>query len=325
MFAYVSTRCRPLTRKELSLSSTLPLTSAQYGVWNAQRLNPESPYYVVGEVLHLGPGHIELETLKHSITQLQQEADTCNAGNREISEDNPVCAQVQAAMEGLLGHPIDLEENFFASGGDSLLAMRLMGILRKQGIQLKIQDIVDAGTPAAIAGRMEQGIGGAMNPQYPQYPPQPQRFQTTEYSQHRPVWCIHPIGGHGLAFAPLARLLSPTVLYTRLIELPSPLPQVETLGELAELYTEQILAEQGNGPFALVGYSFGGMVAEKSLPRCSAGGMRCSSWELLTPIPVAAVPAPARISRRIPRSMAGQPLVTMMFGQLRVLMGCHTN
>ena len=58
------------------MSSTLPLTSAQYGVWNAQKLNPESPYYVVGEVLHLGPGHIELETLQHSIAQLQQEAET---------------------------------------------------------------------------------------------------------------------------------------------------------------------------------------------------------------------------------------------------------
>ena len=32
----------------------LPLTAAQQGIWNAQKLDPTSPYYVVGEVLELG-------------------------------------------------------------------------------------------------------------------------------------------------------------------------------------------------------------------------------------------------------------------------------
>lgn len=60
-------------------SPLLSLTGAQLGIWNAQSLSPESPYYVVGEVLQLGPGHIELETLQHSITQLQQEVETLRA------------------------------------------------------------------------------------------------------------------------------------------------------------------------------------------------------------------------------------------------------
>lgn len=210
-----------------------------------------------GEFEEPADGQIEVDG--HSEVE---EADTCNTGNRELSEDNPVCAQVQAAMESLLGNPIGPEENFFTSGGDSLLAMRLMGVLRKQGMQLKIQDIVDAGTPAAIAERLGQGTGGAMKAKQPPKPQQSQRLQTAEHSQRRPVWCLHPIGGHGLAFAPLASLLADTEFDTRLIELPSPLPQVETLAELAELYTEQILAEQQEGPFTLVGYSFGGVVAE---------------------------------------------------------------
>ena len=31
----------------------LPLTGAQLGIWNAQRLEPDSPYYLVGEVLEI--------------------------------------------------------------------------------------------------------------------------------------------------------------------------------------------------------------------------------------------------------------------------------
>lgn len=58
------------------------------------------------------------------------------------------------------------------------------------------------------------------------------------------------------------RLLDATSFEPRLIELPSPLPHVETLAALAELYTAQILTEQQQGPFALIGYSFGGPVAE---------------------------------------------------------------
>ena len=32
-----------------------PLTAAQMGIWNAQSLDPSSPYYVVGEVMELDP------------------------------------------------------------------------------------------------------------------------------------------------------------------------------------------------------------------------------------------------------------------------------
>ena len=36
-----------------SSPSLLPLAAAQRGIWNAQKLDPTSPYYVVGEVLEL--------------------------------------------------------------------------------------------------------------------------------------------------------------------------------------------------------------------------------------------------------------------------------
>ena len=35
------------------MTHELPLTGAQLGIWNAQRLEPDSPYYLVGEVLEI--------------------------------------------------------------------------------------------------------------------------------------------------------------------------------------------------------------------------------------------------------------------------------
>ncbi|MFE3945745.1 hypothetical protein ACFXPV_28395, partial [Streptomyces sp. NPDC059118] len=34
----------------------LALTGAQSGIWNAQRLEPDSPYYVVGDVVEISGG-----------------------------------------------------------------------------------------------------------------------------------------------------------------------------------------------------------------------------------------------------------------------------
>jgi hypothetical protein len=68
-----------------SSPSLLPLTAAQLGIWNAQRLDPTSPYYVVGEVLQLrggptgqpgaGPG-VDTAALAEAVRLTVDEAET---------------------------------------------------------------------------------------------------------------------------------------------------------------------------------------------------------------------------------------------------------
>lgn len=55
----------------------LPLTAAQHGIWNAQRLEPDSPYYVVGDVLEIvGERPIDLDALRAAIARTVAEADS---------------------------------------------------------------------------------------------------------------------------------------------------------------------------------------------------------------------------------------------------------
>ncbi|MEU4746945.1 hypothetical protein AB0G02_41705, partial [Actinosynnema sp. NPDC023658] len=44
---------RPTTADVPPAAAVLDLTSAQLGIWNAQRLEPDSPYYVVGDVVEI--------------------------------------------------------------------------------------------------------------------------------------------------------------------------------------------------------------------------------------------------------------------------------
>ncbi|MDP0398344.1 non-ribosomal peptide synthetase [Tsukamurella strandjordii] len=55
----------------------LPLTAAQSGIWNAQRLEPDSPYYVVGDVLEIvGERPVDLDALRTAITRTVREAES---------------------------------------------------------------------------------------------------------------------------------------------------------------------------------------------------------------------------------------------------------
>ncbi|ROQ63253.1 non-ribosomal peptide synthase protein (TIGR01720 family)/amino acid adenylation domain-containing protein [Streptomyces sp. 840.1] len=55
----------------------LALTGAQSGIWNAQRLEPESPYYVVGDVVEIsGTGPVDADALAEAVRATTEEAET---------------------------------------------------------------------------------------------------------------------------------------------------------------------------------------------------------------------------------------------------------
>ncbi|MGE2844272.1 hypothetical protein ACQGFI_13025 [Rhodococcus sp. 2.95] len=63
--------------------ATFALTGAQLGIWNAQRLDPESRSYLVGEVLEIsGDEPIDTELLTAAIT-----ATIGEAGNHAAADD----------------------------------------------------------------------------------------------------------------------------------------------------------------------------------------------------------------------------------------------
>lgn len=65
--------------------------------------------------------------------------------------------RVMAAALGASADALAADDDFFASGGDSILVMSVVGALRRAGCTVEISDIFDARTPAALAARISFG------------------------------------------------------------------------------------------------------------------------------------------------------------------------
>ena len=150
---------------------------------------------------------------------------------------------------------IGMNRNFFEMGGFSLQAIRLLNKVEKVfGIKMPVAAIFQYPTVEAMA----QVIGSKVSP--PDWsiivPIQPKGSQP-------PLFCVHGATGGVIGYAKLAHWLG----------LDQPLYGVQAKGnddsqepidrieDMAKAYLKAIQTIQPHGPYHLLGYSFGGMVA----------------------------------------------------------------
>ncbi|MCS7483565.1 amino acid adenylation domain-containing protein [Umezawaea endophytica] len=157
----------------------------------------------------------------------------------------------------VLGLPeVDVQASFFDLGGHSLLAARFIGRVRAVlGVRLSIRDMFEAPSVSGLArkiGRAGNG-GAALDVLLP----------LRVNGDGPPIHCVHPSGGISWSYMGLAAHLGPRYplygLQARGMREPDRLPG--TVEEMAADYVEQIRSVQPSGPYHLLGWSFGGLVA----------------------------------------------------------------
>ncbi|TXS04579.1 amino acid adenylation domain-containing protein [Streptomyces sp. col6] len=87
-----------MTTASVSQDGLLPLTGAQLGIWNAQRIEPDSPYYVVGDVIEISGGEpVDTDALAQAVRATTEEAESLRLrvyetpeGPRQAVGDEPV-------------------------------------------------------------------------------------------------------------------------------------------------------------------------------------------------------------------------------------------
>ncbi|MFE2056656.1 amino acid adenylation domain-containing protein [Streptomyces sp. NPDC059446] len=178
------------------------------------------------------------------------------AGSRRPSDAR------EEALTRLFAQVLDVgrvgpDDAFFDLGGTSLLAVRLVARVREEfGAELTIGSLFASPTPAALAARLgstgpasEDALGVVL------------RLRGGE--GRTPLFAVHPAGGIAWCYAGLSARLGPEQpvygIQARGLVGDEALPL--TLQEEAADYLAHIRAVQEHGPYRLLGWSVGGVLA----------------------------------------------------------------
>ncbi|MER6915374.1 amino acid adenylation domain-containing protein, partial [Streptomyces sp. NPDC000594] len=153
---------------------------------------------------------------------------------------------------------IGVHDNFFELGGHSLLVARLAGHVRTAfGVDLPLRSLYAAPTPATLASALGEG---AVARDF--------AFRTVlplrETGSRTPLFCVHAAGGLAWRYAEFLRHIPkdyPVYGIQAAGFLEDGLP--ESLEEMAAAYVRAVREIQPNGPYRLLGWSFGGLVVQE--------------------------------------------------------------
>jgi amino acid adenylation domain-containing protein len=184
--------------------------------------------------------------------------------------------QLAQIWEEVLGvRPVGVRDNFFELGGHSLLAVRLFALIEKRlGKKLTLTTVFQGATVEHLAGVLrQQAMPG---PQSSLVPLQPGGGK-------RPLFLVHPAGGHVFPYIHLAQLLGPDQpcygLQARGLEDgQDPHTRIE---DMAAWYIQALQTVQPTGPYLLGGWSMGGVVAFEMAQQLHAQGQRVALLALL--------------------------------------------
>jgi acetoacetyl-CoA synthetase len=174
--------------------------------------------------------------------------------------------ELKAIWERVLGvSPIGLDDDFFESGGTSLLTAPLFQqIADRLGRRLPLSTILSAPTISLLAALLREDPSERW----------PVLVMLKPGATQRPLFVAPPLTGEILGLLPVAvRIETDRAVYgirgRGLVDGEQPL---DTIEKMAEVYCQNVRSMQPHGPYALIGYSLGGQIAFEMARRFTADG-----------------------------------------------------
>ncbi|ANY10139.1 hypothetical protein AFB00_17105 [Pseudonocardia sp. HH130630-07] len=188
--------------------------------------------------------------------------------------------------------PVGGTDDFFALGGHSLLAVRLVSRLRTElDLPVGVRDVYQDSTPAALA-RLAAG---------PRSGPSGLGPVLDLRAGDRPaVWCLPPAGGLGWAYAGLlAHVESDRPVHALQDPGLDGGPAVADFTALVEHHLAMLRRRRPQGPYHLVGWSFGGQLAVAMAARLRGSVASVTLLDsVLATLPPGAEPEPDEVLHR---------------------------
>ncbi|CAG6927511.1 non-ribosomal peptide synthetase [Mycobacterium avium subsp. paratuberculosis] len=164
-------------------------------------------------------------------------------------------------MAGIYAHVLGVErvgvdDSFFDLGGDSISAMRVITAINASlGVELAVRTLFEAPTVASLSWRAQTDTarGGQAEEIVP--------VQTLKEGTGAPLFCIHAAGGLSWSYQVLGNHLDCPIIGIQQAEPQHAAPR--SIREMAQSYADRIQETYPDGPYHLVGWSFGGVVAHE--------------------------------------------------------------
>lgn len=163
---------------------------------------------------------------------------------------------------------IGLTDDFFESGGHSLLALQMFAAIEQEitGVKLPLALLLKAPTVAKLADALRtQGVATSWSPLTVIKSGAPGR---------RALFLVHAAGGNVLVYRDLAHKLDADqpVYGLQAQGLDGDQPLLSSVEEMAALYIREIQSVQPHGPYLLGGYCMGGTIALEIAQQLKAQG-----------------------------------------------------
>jgi amino acid adenylation domain-containing protein len=158
---------------------------------------------------------------------------------------------------------VGIADDFFERGGHSLLAMRMVARAGKEfGIDLPLRVLFEAPTLGELASRIAH-LADAGTPDGREASYNPLVVLQSGSGETPPLFCIHPSGGGVRCYSTMAKEFDTRqrVFGLEAQGLDGKKAPLRTVPEMAETYLEHVQSAHPQGPYLLVGWSFGGVVA----------------------------------------------------------------
>ncbi|WP_303627721.1 non-ribosomal peptide synthetase, partial [Nocardia otitidiscaviarum] len=171
---------------------------------------------------------------------------------------------VAAVFAEVLGvDRVGADDDFFALGGNSLSAVRVVTLLRSRtGRQLRYGHLFSDASPAALAHALDSGAD-TMNISLGVLTP----LRST--GTRPPLFCVHPGGGLAWVYGALVGHLEPDRPVHGLQDpyIVADEPRLESVGAYADRYVRELLKRFPDTTYHLLGWSLGGQIAHAMAAR----------------------------------------------------------
>ncbi|RDI67055.1 amino acid adenylation domain-containing protein [Nocardia pseudobrasiliensis] len=194
------------------------------------------------------------------------------AGSGYRAPATPVEAALCAAFAEVLGvATVGADDGFFELGGNSLLATKVVAQLRSAGIEMPVQLMFGDSSPAAIARRLAANAGDALAAALEPL----LAIRSASGSAVPPLFCVHPAIGLAWCYSGLLAQLPPDrPVYGLQAPHVSDTDEHSSVIEAAKDYVAHIKSVQPHGPYHLLGWSLGGLIAHEIAVQLQEAGER---------------------------------------------------